>query len=237
MTSIQSSARGSLRRTLWALGFGAVLVSAVPGCLAHASGELVYEHPAEYVEPPPRVEYYPSVHYRGAPAYLVEGRWYYRTRDRWIVFRDEPSELRDYRVRQAPAYLAPHRDQRSRRDYVRAERRAEERRHEERRRHEAERQRRAEERRAEERRRDEEQRRAEQFRRAEEQRRHERQQRADERRRHFDEQQRAAQHRAAEERRDNERRGRHASGKRNRSDDDDRGHGRGERDRRQFRHD
>lgn len=224
MTSkIETSARGSLRRALWALGLGTVLVAVLPGCLAHASGEVVYEYPAEYVEPPPRVEYYPSVYYRGAPAYLVEGRWYYRTRDRWIVFRDEPAELRSYRVRQAPAYLAPHRDNSARqREHLRVDRRAEARRDEERRRHQA---------------RDEERHRAEQFRRAEEQRRQERQRRAEEQRRHFD-QQRATQHRAAEERREHDRRGHRAERKRDRSDDEERhGHKRNERDRRQFRHD
>ncbi len=212
-------ARSSLRRASWVLGLGALVLAALPGCLAHASGELVYDYPAQYVEPPPRVEYYPSVYYRGAPAYLVEGRWYYRTRDRWIVFRDEPAELREYRVRRGPAYLAPRRDH----SHVRAERRIEERRQLERARHEVE-QRRAEERR-----------RAEQYRRAEEHRRHERARQAEQRRQRFEEQRRASEQRAAE-RREHDRRSRHARD-RDHSGDDERGQRRGERDRRQFRHD
>src|SRR4051812_32739532 len=96
------------RRSVWALGLGLALAAALPGCVAHAEGALVADYPAEYVETvPPRIEYYPSVVYRGSPAYLVEGRWYYRTHDRWMVFRDEPGELREYRSRHAPAYLGP----------------------------------------------------------------------------------------------------------------------------------
>src|SRR4051812_6280554 len=106
LRSFGKSATG--RRSLWGLGLGLALAAALPGCVAHAQGELVADYPAEYVETvPPRIEYYPTVVYRGSPAYLVDGRWYYRTHDRWVVFRDEPTELRDYRVRQAPAYLGP----------------------------------------------------------------------------------------------------------------------------------
>jgi hypothetical protein len=84
------------------LGLSAIL----PGCVAHARGTLVYDHEAEYVDAAPeRVEYYPSTYYRGRPAYLIDGRWYYHSDRRWVVFRDEPRELRDYRVHRAPAYL------------------------------------------------------------------------------------------------------------------------------------
>lgn len=156
-----------LGRYRWVLGIVA-LTAGVPGCVAHARGELVYDYPVTYVETvPARIEYYPSTYYRGRPAYLVDGRWYYRNRDRWVVFREEPVELREYRVRRGPAYVAsprrhgysePNRvyaEPRSRRDGRRymEERHVEERRAAERRaeaRHLSER--RAAERRAEERR-------------------------------------------------------------------------------------
>jgi hypothetical protein len=195
---------------------GLTLATALPGCVAHAEGALVADYPAEYVETvPPRIEYYPSVVYRGSPAYLVEGRWYYRTHDRWVVFRDEPVELRNYRARQAPAYLRPSHG-------YRQDRRAEQRRFE---------QRREAERRAEYQR--DAARREQERRRADAQRAREHHQRAEQQRRF--EQQREAQQRAAEERRVAEQRGR--ATRRH-----DRAHGdqhdsRDQRDRRRYRSD
>jgi len=94
-------------RLLWKLGVGLALATALPGCLAHASGEIVYDHPVAYVEDvPPRIEHYPRTSYHGQPAYLVDGSWYYRHQDRWVVFSEEPVELRDYRVRSAPVYAS-----------------------------------------------------------------------------------------------------------------------------------
>lgn len=87
-------------RWLRVLGVGAALAATLPGCLAHARGELVYDHPVTYVEAAPaRVETYPRTYYRGSPAYLVDDRWYYQSRGRWVYFREEPVELRDYRAR------------------------------------------------------------------------------------------------------------------------------------------
>jgi flagellar biosynthesis GTPase FlhF len=235
-------------RWLRAFGVGAVLAAALPGCMAHARGEVVYDYPVVTVETvPARIETYPRTYYHGRPAYLVDGRWYYRSGPRWVYFREEPVELRDYRVRHrhaAPHYydsgprrgerysdvVAERRAERYRddrraeryRDQRRAAERAERRRAEERR---EERQRAAErraaERRVEERRAD--QRRAEQ-RRMEERRAAER--RAAERR---------LEERRAEQRRD-ERKGRVAE-KRPRDDrrrvkDRDRDRDRDERDRR-----
>lgn len=74
----------------------------VVGCVARTRGEVVYGHPvveAEYV--PARIEYYPRVYYRGSYAYYVDGRWYYpspRAQRGWVVFRDEPRQLRRYRI-------------------------------------------------------------------------------------------------------------------------------------------
>jgi hypothetical protein len=216
------------KRSFWALGLGIALTAALPGCVAHAQGELVADYPAEYVESvPPRIEYYPRTYYRGSPAYLVEGRWYYRTHDRWIVFREEPVELRDYRVRQSPAYLGP-----SNRYYGRsqeriiAERRAQERRQIDERRADA---RRAEARREAERRAQDERRRE---RSEAEQRRAEQQRQAEHRR---VEEQRAAERRREDDHRVAERPGR-AARKRDRSHGDQHD-SRDERDRRRFRQD
>jgi hypothetical protein len=205
------------RRSLWALGLGLALTAALPGCVAHAEGALVADYPAEYVETvPPRIEYYPSVVYRGSPAYLVEGRWYYRTHNRWVVFRDEPGELHDYRVRHAPSYLGP--SYRYRQDRRAEQHRFEQRREAERR---ADQQRDAARREQERRRAYFEAQRAREHQRAEQQ--------------HRFEQQREQQHRAEEERRVAEQRGR--AKRRN-----DRAHGdqhdsRDQRDRRHYRTD
>ena len=212
LRSFGKSALG--QRSLWALGLGLALATALPGCVAHAEGALVADYPAEYVETvPPRIEYYPSVVYRGSPAYLVEGRWYYRSRDRWVVFRDEPVELRDYRVRRAPAYLAP--SYRQRQDRWVEQRRFEQRRESERR---ANYQREAARR---------EHQRAEQQRQLAQQRRYEQQRRF--------EQQREAQHRAEEERRVAQQRGR-ATRRHDRAHGDQQD-SRDQRDRRRYRSD
>ena len=95
----------SAKRWLCKLGVGLALTAVLPGCFAHTRGEIVYDHPVAYVEDvPPRIERYPSTYYHGRPAYLVDGRWYYRHQQRWVYFRDEPVELREYRVHRAPAY-------------------------------------------------------------------------------------------------------------------------------------
>lgn len=80
-------------------------------CTAH--GELVADYPVVEVQTVPvQVETYPRVYYAGSYAYLVDGRWYYRSRDRWVVFRREPRDLARYRVEYyrrnpTPVYTAP----------------------------------------------------------------------------------------------------------------------------------
>jgi hypothetical protein len=221
LSNFRSFGRACLgKRSFWALGLGIALTAALPGCVASAEGSFVADYPAEYVASvPPRIEYYPRTYYRGNPAYLVDGRWYYRTHDRWVVFREEPSELREYRVRREPAYLAPqNRYGRSQERQI-AERRAEQHREAQRRAEEDRRRARAEAQRAEEHRRFEQQR--------------QEQQRAEERRRF--EQQRQEQQRAEEDRRLAERHGR-ATRKRDRSHGDQQDT-RDERDRRHYRQD
>src|SRR5262245_7694194 len=77
---------------------GAFLVLACAGT-ATVQSEAVYGYAvAEPTQVPPQIYYQPRVYYRGQYAYLVDGRWYYPQSGRWVVFRDEPTELRRYRV-------------------------------------------------------------------------------------------------------------------------------------------
>lgn len=83
---------------------GVAGAAALSGCVAH--GELVADYPVVEVETVPvEIAAYPHVIYAGSDAYLVGGRWYYRSRGRWVVFQREPRELAAYRVeytRRAP---------------------------------------------------------------------------------------------------------------------------------------
>lgn len=62
------------------------------------STPVVYDYPVTYVQAVPDLTYYPRTFYRGSYAYLVNGRWYYQTHGRWVVFKEEPRELYRYRV-------------------------------------------------------------------------------------------------------------------------------------------
>lgn len=96
----------------------AVTVSAAgmaSGCVTSAgvSGEVVYGYPVVTVDTVPDYVYYsPRVLYRGRYAYLVQDRWYYPSSRGWVVFRQEPDELRRHRVyyrthRSFPTYARP----------------------------------------------------------------------------------------------------------------------------------
>lgn len=94
--------RAAVRRraALIAVCSVAMLLPASLACggSAQLRGGVVFDYPVYYVErPPPRIARYPSARYRGRPAYLVRGRWYYSTPRGWVVFRREPRELRSYR--------------------------------------------------------------------------------------------------------------------------------------------
>lgn len=85
----------------WAV-LGAMALTSVTGCVGETQlrAGLLFDYPVTYVHrPPPRVRYYPRTVYRGRPAYLVHGRWYYSSPRGWVVFRGEPRELRGYRLR------------------------------------------------------------------------------------------------------------------------------------------
>lgn len=101
---------------------GALLCTAalagVTGCTATVTArparpQALYSYPVVYVDDaPPRIHERPRVHYHGRPAYWVGSRWYYRSSDGWVYFRDEPAELR--RARRSRAFVrsqdAPRRD-------------------------------------------------------------------------------------------------------------------------------
>lgn len=92
----------------------AALLTGLTGCLGQTQvrAGLLFDYPVTYLHrPPARVRYYPRTHYRGRPAYLVHGRWYYSSPRGWVVFREEPRELRSYRQRRFG------REDRSRRRY------------------------------------------------------------------------------------------------------------------------
>jgi hypothetical protein len=112
-----SRARGRLRRrafaaaTAFALGAAAALLA---GCVATVGGEgVVYGYPVVQAEVVPvEIATYPRVYYRGRYAYLVGDVWYYPSDRGWVVFREDPVELRRYRTeyRRSPRYVPPPHD-------------------------------------------------------------------------------------------------------------------------------
>jgi hypothetical protein len=98
--------RTRLAVTLVCLG----ALASVTGCAATVTATpartaVLYDYPVEYVEAAPvRVYERPRVDYRGRPAYLVDGRWYYRSDRGWLYFRDEPGELKRARVTRSYAH-------------------------------------------------------------------------------------------------------------------------------------
>lgn len=69
-----------------------------------AEGAVVYGYPVVRAEVVPvAITAYPRVYYRGSWAYLVDGRWYYQTPRGYVVFREEPRELRRYREQIRPS--------------------------------------------------------------------------------------------------------------------------------------
>jgi hypothetical protein len=117
---------GFLRRLQRAALAGAAVLgmTSLLGCVARAGvaseavyGEAVYGYPTYVVEaPPPDVQVYPRIVYRGSYAYLIGDRWYYQTPRGWVVFREEPVELRRHREtlrrRRPPPVEAPREERR-----------------------------------------------------------------------------------------------------------------------------
>jgi hypothetical protein len=103
--SCQPGATRFVRHGVCALAvvFGAL---GAAGCYA-AAGGVVYGYPVAEVEVVPvEIATYPRYYYRGSYAYLVDGRWYYRSGARWVVFESEPPELRSYRYHVEPHLVA-----------------------------------------------------------------------------------------------------------------------------------
>jgi hypothetical protein len=99
-------------------GFGCLLgVLALPlsssGCTATAGVgadvEYAYDYPVYEVQTVPvAIEAYPRYYYRGSYVYLVDGRWYHqRPGGRWVVYREEPPQLRAHRVDYYGRRVAP----------------------------------------------------------------------------------------------------------------------------------
>jgi hypothetical protein len=86
----------------------AAIVLAGSGCTATLAPEPVaftYDEPVVRAQVVPADIYaYPRVYYGGTYVYLVNGRWYEPTARGWMVYRQEPRELRRYRteVQRAP---------------------------------------------------------------------------------------------------------------------------------------
>src|SRR5688572_29296828 len=91
------------------LAAGSLLVGCTGSTTASARVGVLYGYDVVYVDPPPTYVYqYTPVYYHSYPAYWVDGRWYYRSPRGWVVFRQEPTVLRGYRVREyRGVYSAP----------------------------------------------------------------------------------------------------------------------------------
>ena len=91
----------------WAIApalLGLTLALGGLGCTVRTGAAADVDYPVAVVEaPPPQVETYPSVVYRGRPTYYVGGQWYYRSGTRWSTYRREPVEL----SRRRPAHAVP----------------------------------------------------------------------------------------------------------------------------------
>ena len=84
----------SVLRITKSISAGVVLIAAIGGCAATAAPP----EPYRVADPvPSNLRTYPQVVYDGHPVYLVGTRWYFRSEDRWVYYREEPEEL--YRQR------------------------------------------------------------------------------------------------------------------------------------------
>jgi hypothetical protein len=98
-TAANSAVRGL--RSRWPfVGLFALALASV-GCVARATtrAAVVVEEPVvEVATVPVMIESYPRHYYRGSYVYLVDGRWYYHARGRWVVYRTEPQALVSVRL-------------------------------------------------------------------------------------------------------------------------------------------
>src|SRR6266403_4375161 len=94
-----SSALWSPRTAPLSVLFGITCAFCTAGCTAEVRTyrPVVYteaETDVVYTESAPvNVETYPREYYGGVEVYLVDGRWYRRSGNRWQTYRTEPVEL------------------------------------------------------------------------------------------------------------------------------------------------
>jgi hypothetical protein len=107
---------GAMRRSMHlpalTLGAAAALMVGCAGTLS-TEGYAVYGHPVVRAElVPVEISAHPRVYYGGTYAYLVGGVWYYPTDRGWVIFEEEPAELRRFResYRSSPRYVPPERE-------------------------------------------------------------------------------------------------------------------------------
>jgi hypothetical protein len=61
------------------------------GCEAHFATVDGYE--AEYADAPANIDAYPHYAFQDGYIYDVNGRWYHRHENRWVVYRQPPREV------------------------------------------------------------------------------------------------------------------------------------------------
>jgi hypothetical protein len=78
-------------------------VIALGGCRVYSEPEYATGY-VELTSAPADLSVYPSTYYEGRTVYLVNDRWMYPDRGRWVYYRREPPQLYRQRtvVRQAP---------------------------------------------------------------------------------------------------------------------------------------
>jgi hypothetical protein len=100
---------GETSRLAWALVIAAAAASSA--CAVRTFPPTIGGYATIYAGTvPPDIYAYPHVYFNGAYAYLVNDRWYYPSSGGWLVLRQEPPVLFQYRrqfVQQAPPAYGP----------------------------------------------------------------------------------------------------------------------------------
>jgi len=87
----------------------AIAAAALSGCTYRTYGEPLATGYVELSSAPVNVAAYPHTYYQGRDVYLVNDRWMYQDRGRWVYYREEPPQLYKQRpyVQQAPPAYRP----------------------------------------------------------------------------------------------------------------------------------
>jgi hypothetical protein len=90
-----------MKRTILLLGLQlAFVIVASSDCGVHRRPVVVYGYAAYYADAvPDDLDAYPHVYYEGRYAYLVGTRWFYAGPRGWVIFREEPPPLVQFRAR------------------------------------------------------------------------------------------------------------------------------------------